>query len=68
MKKQEFNKMTEEELCEFFCETSHEIADLARMLVDIQRDINEKAGALHELDLEFEAREGKELKEENRLN
>lgn len=63
-----FKKMTEDELFESRCDASHEIADLTRVLVDIQAKIVALSGTLDKIDIEFEFRESRDLKTQNKLN
>lgn len=68
MKDLDFTQMTEDELFEIHCESSHELADLSRMVINANRRINELADLLDRVDIHFETLEAKTLKEENKLN
>ncbi len=68
MKTQDLSCLTEDQLFEIHCESSHELADLSRAILNIQRQSRKLAKTLDKVDMEFQAREAKVLKLENKLN
>lgn len=68
MKKVNLSHMSEDDLFGSHCETSHELADLTRAILDGQKRVNKLAKLLDKIELEMEQREANVLREQDMLN
>lgn len=62
-----YKEMTEEDLLESHFEATQEIADLMRGIISMKRRVIALSKDLDNIDMEFESREAKKLKKENKL-